>query len=169
MILGVDTGGTFTDVVAVDPNGALTVSKTPSTPQDPTAAIIRAVEIAGASPSFQLVHGTTVATNALLERRGARTALLTTQGFRDVLEIARQTRAELYSLSPSPRDPLIPRHLRYEVPERLDYQGNVVAPIDMNAVDQLLDEMDTFGVESLAVCFLFSFLRPEHEQLAGEL
>jgi N-methylhydantoinase A/acetone carboxylase, beta subunit len=115
------------------------------------------------------VHGTTVATNALLERRGASTALLTTQGCRDVLEIARQTRSELYSLSPSPRDPLIPRDLRFEVPERLDFQGNVITSLDPQAVGRVLDKIKECGAESVAVCFLFSFLRPEHEQIVGAL
>lgn len=169
MILGIDTGGTFTDAVSIDPTGALIVRKTPSTPGDPSEAILRAVEFVGASPGYQLVHGTTVATNALLERRGARTALLTTQGCRDVLEIARQTRSELYSLSPSPRDPLIPRDLRFEVPERLDFQGNVITSLDPQAVGRVLDKIKECGAESVAVCFLFSFLRPEHEQIVGAL
>src|SRR5262245_22295534 len=111
-ILGVDTGGTFTDLVSIQSDGALRVLKVRSTPSDPSTAVVDAVRLAKPDGEFALTHGTTVATNALLERKGAKTALITTQGCRDVLEIARQTRSELYSLSPIPRNPLIPRALR---------------------------------------------------------
>jgi len=167
MLIGIDTGGTFTDFVFLTADGRLSVAKAPSTPEDPSRAVFDGLRLHSLSPGFVVVHGTTVATNALLERRGAKTALLTTQGCRDVLEIARQTRAELYSLAPAPRDPLIPRELRFEVPERLDGQGDVVTPLDGEAVERALDAIQAQGVESLAVCFLFSFLRPDHEQEVG--
>lgn len=168
MIVGVDTGGTFTDFVLQDGAGDLRVCKVPSTPADPSQAILEGLRRLPLSAGFTVVHGTTVATNALLERRGAKTALLTTQGCRDVLEIARQTREELYSLTPRPRDPLIPRDLRYEVPERLDGQGAIVTPLDAGALERVLDAVESQGVESLAVCFLFSFLNPQHEREAGQ-
>jgi N-methylhydantoinase A len=168
MIIGIDTGGTFTDFIFID-GGAIHVRKVPSTQDDPSKAILAGLREFGLNPGASLNHGTTVATNALLERRGAKTALITTQGCRDVLEIARQTRDELYSLSPSARQPLIPRQLRFEVPERLDWQGQVVTELDTNAVERVLDAIEAEHVESLAVCFLFSFLRPDHEQEVGRL
>jgi N-methylhydantoinase A len=168
MIIGVDTGGTFTDFVLLHPDGLLSTRKVPSTPDDPSRAILHGILQDSPEAGFSVVHGTTVATNALLERRGAKTALITTGGCRDVLEIARQTRTELYSLCPSPRQPLIPRALRFEVPERLDWQGRVVRPLDVEAVDRTLDILEAQGVDSLAVCFLFSFLDPAHEQEVGQ-
>ena len=158
MRIGVDTGGTFTDVIALADDGRLHMVKVPSTPDDPSRAIVDGLRRLALAPGFEVVHGTTVATNALLERRGAKTALITTQGCRDVLEIARQNREELYSLSPKPRKPLIPRDLRFEVPERLDWRGEVVTPLDVHALESVLDEIQEVGVESVAVCFLFSFL-----------
>jgi N-methylhydantoinase A len=167
MIVGVDTGGTFTDFALQDSAGGLRVCKVPSTPDDPSEAILEGLRRLPLTAGFWVAHGTTVATNALLERRGAKTALLTTQGCRDVLEIARQTRAQLYCLTPRPRDPLIPRDLRYEVPERLDRKGAQVVPLDAGALERVLDAVEAQGVESLAVCFLFSFLNPQHEKEAG--
>jgi len=167
MRIGVDTGGTFTDVIAVAEDGRLVMVKVPSTPDDPSKAIADGIRRIGAAAGFEVVHGTTVATNALLERRGAKTALITTQGCRDVLEIARQNRCDLYSLSPKPRDPLIPRALRFEVAERLDWRGEVVTPLDTDALDRALDSIQAAGVESVAVCFLFSFLNPAHEIEVG--
>ncbi len=163
MIIGVDTGGTFTDFVFIWPDGRLAIAKVPSTPTDPSEAIVRGLPQELRGSEFSIVHGTTVATNALLERKGAKTALITSQGCRDVLEIARQTREELYSLCPKPRNPLIPRSLRFEVPERLDWQGWPITPLDGNAVERVLDQIRSSGVESIAVCFLFSFLNPQHE------
>src|SRR5919198_6424334 len=119
--IGVDVGGTFTDLVAVV-NGELCVAKVPSTPGDQSVGVLSAVDSAGVDGSqvAAFAHGTTVATNALLEQRGARTALLTTEGFRDVLEIARQTRPSLYDLTKRPPAPLVPRELRFVVRERVD-------------------------------------------------
>lgn len=167
MRIGIDTGGTFTDFVVLHDDGRLQMHKTPSTPDDPSRAIAEGIRFLAPQAGFEIVHGTTVATNALLERRGSKTALITTQGCRDVLEIARQTRDELYSLSPKPRIPLIPRDLRFEVPERLDWQGKVVIPLDSDALEQVLDRLIQQDVESVAVCFLFSFLNPAHELEAG--
>ena len=167
MLVAVDTGGTFTDLVVVDESGSIRVHKVPSTPHDPSLAIENALRAAELGAGFELVHGTTVATNALLERKGAVTALITTQGCRDVLEIGRQTREELYSLSPASRIPLISQELRFEVPERLDWRGEVVVPLDTRAVEVALRAAKRAEAESIAVCFLFSFARPEHELEAG--
>lgn len=167
--VGIDTGGTFTDFVFLQPDGRMEVSKLPSTPDDPSRALVEGIASASLEPGFDIVHGTTVATNALLERNGAKTALITTQGCRDVLEIARQTRDRLYDLCPAPRIPLIPRELRFEVPERLDWRGDLVTPLDVSALREFLDRMEAAEVSSVAVCFLFSFLNPTHEREAGRI
>jgi len=168
VVVGVDIGGTFTDFV-VARAGRLTVYKVPSTPADPSEAFLRGVRELEIPAGAAYVHGSTVATNAVLERRGARAALLTSEGFRDLLELGRQTRRELYALTPSRPQPLIPRELCFEVPERLDKDGNVLAHLDEAALEAALDRMAAAGVEALAVVFLFSFIRPEHEQRAGKL
>src|SRR5215470_551526 len=167
--LGIDVGGTFTDLVLFsEESGALVVEKVPSVPADPSEGIMdgiaRILGSAGARPRdvVYVAHGTTVATNTLLERRGARTALITTRGFRDLLEIARQRRPSLYDLhAPKPRA-LVRRKLRREVPERVTAGGAVRVPLDLDAVDRVLDDLASEGLEALAVCFLYSFLRPEH-------
>ena len=166
-LIGIDTGGTFTDIVYLMPDGQVKIRKVPSTPYDPSLALIDGLREANMESGFSVVHGTTVATNALLERKGSRTALITTQGCRDVLEIARQTRDSLYDLCPAPRNPLIPRELRFEVGERLNWQGNVLTELDVEAVERTLDEIQLAGVETVAVCFLFSFLNNEHELEVG--
>ncbi len=114
------------------------------------------------------MHGTTVATNALLERKGARTALVTTRGFADVLQIGRQNRPELYNLSYTPPPPLIPSALRFEVDERIDHTGQVLTPLDPAQVDTLLPLLQQQEIESVAICLLFSFLHPSHEQLIAD-
>jgi N-methylhydantoinase A len=175
-ILGVDTGGTFTDFYLIGDDGSVSVYKRPSTPDDPARAIIEGLaEIIGEEggrrkeeEAVELVHGSTVATNAIIERKGARTALITTRGFRDVLEIGRQTRPRLYDLSPQREPPLVPEKLRFEATERLDYRGDVLQALDQAEVEALLDRVQATGVESLAVCFLFSFLNPEHERVVED-
>ena len=167
--VGVDVGGTFTDLVALV-DGELRVAKVLSTPADQSAGAIAALEeisIRGAAIAA-FAHGTTVATNALLERRGARTALLTTEGFRDVIEIARQTRPALYDLTKPPPEPLVPRELRFTVRERVGPDGEEVA-LEECDVSAAIDALRAAEVEAVAVCFLFSFLDPEHEQRVGEL
>jgi N-methylhydantoinase A len=165
-MVGVDIGGTFTDFVVLR-DGRLTVHKVPSTPSDPSQAFLQGLDDLGIGPGVRYVHGSTVATNALLERRGARAALLTTEGFRDVLELGRQTRLELYALNPSRHAPLIPRARCFEVPGRVGPHGEVVTPLDEAALDDALDTIVATGAESVAIVFLFSFARPEHERLAG--
>jgi N-methylhydantoinase A len=165
MLVGVDIGGTFTDVV-VSSGGKLQIHKLLSTPHNPAEAMLAGLEMAGRTSDAVVSHGTTVATNAILERKGARTALLTTQGFSDVLAIGRQNRPDLYALKPILPPPLIPREFCYEVPERLDFTGQIITPLDIIALDRVIDGMRAAGIEAVAVCFLFSFLNPAHEQAA---
>ncbi|MFO7322535.1 MAG: hydantoinase/oxoprolinase family protein [Chloroflexota bacterium] len=166
MFTGVDIGGTFTDFVAVD-NGRLRIHKQLSTPDDPARAMLFGLaELSGGDLTAiaRLAHGSTVATNAILERKGARAAFLTTEGFRDILAIGRQNRPRLYALQPQLPPPLIPRELCFEVRERLDFQGRVLKPLDYTALDATLDTLKAQGVESVAVCLLHSYANPVHEQ-----
>jgi len=173
--LGIDVGGTFTDLVLFSEEaGTLVVEKVPSVPSDPSEGIMdgiaRILAGVGVAPKdvVYVAHGTTVATNTLLQRHGARTALITTRGFRDLLEIARQRRPSLYDLDvPKPRA-LVRRKLRREVPERVVADGSVRLPLDLVAVDRVLDELADEGIEALAICFLYSFLHPEHERAVVE-
>ena len=171
-VVGVDVGGTFTDFVFIDSEGTLIVRKFPSTPAAPESSVLAGLQDARQSKfltaKFALIHGTTVATNALLERRGAKTALLVTAGHRDILEIARQSRTELYTFHPRKSTPILPRTDCCEIPERLDWQGSVITPLDMNAVEFLLLQLKRDGYESLAVCLLFAYLNPIHEQTIGK-
>ena len=166
--IGIDTGGTFTDFVAAR-GSQLTSFKAPSTPHNPAEAIlggIRRIFRDDLQPSFEIVHGTTVATNALLERKGARTALITTEGFEDVIEIGRQARPDLYNLMVTRPAPLVPRELRFGVAERVGPDGSIVTPLDgqslQRAIDQLVSRSPS--AESVAVCLLFAFANPAHEQ-----
>jgi N-methylhydantoinase A len=169
--IGVDIGGTFTDFVLLDDAGQVRLHKRLSTPADPAQAVLAGVAFLNlpADPAALVVHGSTIATNALLERHGARTALLTTAGFADVLEIGRQNRPDLYALVPERPAPLVPRAWRYEVPERVTAQGEVLIPLDRAAIEALLPRLEADGIESVAVCFLFSYLRPEHEAKVKEI
>jgi N-methylhydantoinase A len=161
-ILGVDIGGTFTDFFLWQ-DGRLSIYKRPSTPQDPSQAVLLGLEETGWRPE-EVVHGSTVATNAVLERKGARTALVTTRGFRDVLAIGRQTRPSLYDLEPRRPPPIVPDDLRFEVDERLDFQGRALRALDPSEVEEVLERVTEAGAESLAVCLLFSFQNPAHEE-----
>ncbi len=156
MRVGVDTGGTFTDVVADDG----TIRKVPSTPDDPGEALRRS--IAGWSVD-ELAHGTTVATNALLERRGARAALVTTGGFADVIEIARQARPSLYDPFADRPEALVPRDARYEAAERVAADGALLVALDPSTLPELGD-----GIDAVAIAFLHADLHPAHERAAGE-
>ncbi len=167
MILGVDVGGTFTDLVLLDGAGRVRILKLLTSARDPSQAIVQGIAEIGAGPDTAVVHGATVATNALLERRGARTALITSAGFGDVLEIGRQTRPDLYALHPTRPAPLVPAEWRFELPERVDCHGAVIVPLDVSATDAAIGQILAEGVESVAVCFLFSFLHPEHERRVG--
>jgi N-methylhydantoinase A len=166
--LGVDVGGTFTDLVALV-EGGLVTAKVPTTPRNQADGVMAALKLVqpavGAVAS--LAHGSTVATNALLERRGARTALVTTEGFRDVIEIGRQNRPALYDLTRDRPPPLVPRELRFTVRERMGGDG-VLVPLDEDSVRAAVDACREAEVEAVAVCLLFGFLHPEHERRVGE-
>jgi N-methylhydantoinase A len=166
--LGVDVGGTFTDLVALV-DGRLITAKVPTTPGNQARGVVSALEVVqpGVGDVSSFVHGSTVATNALLERRGARTALVTTEGFRDVIEIGRQNRAALYDLTRDRPAPLVPRELRFTVRERMGRDG-VLIPLDPESVRAAVDACGRAGVEAVAVCLLFGFLHPEHEQKVGK-
>ena len=173
--LGVDIGGTFTDLVLYDEvNDRLEFAKTPTTPANETAAVAHGVrqltDRTGISPSdiTLFIHGTTIAINALLERRGARTALITTAGFRDVLEIGRQDRPRLYDWRVRRPDPLVPRHLRFEVRERVLYTGEVLLPLQPGDAQTIVDQIREAEVEAVAVCLLHSYANPVHERAIGE-
>ena len=166
--LGVDVGGTFTDLVALS-EGGLVTAKVPSTPRDQSEGVMNAIDAAEveAASVGALAHGMTVATNALLERRGARTALVTTEGFRDVLEIARQNRPSLYDLSMDRPPPLVPRDLRFTVRERMGPSGEV-EPLDEENLRDTVEALKEADVQAVAVCLLFAFAHPEHEMRVGE-
>ena len=166
--LGVDVGGTFTDLVALS-QGRLITAKVPSTPQDQSAGVMNSIETSEIEPGAvdALAHGMTVATNALLERRGARTALVTTEGFRDVTEIARQNRPSLYDLSQDRPPPLVPRGLRFTVKERMGPQGEISA-LDEESLEEVVSSIKEAEVEAAAVCLLFAFMHPDHERRIGE-
>jgi N-methylhydantoinase A len=170
--IGVDVGGTFTDLALWDDRrSALAVFKLPSVPHDPALGILDGLRTLAAREGVEpatltfVAHGTTVATNALLEGKGARTGLVTTRGFRDLLEIARQKRPHLYDLQADKPAPLIPRFLRWEVGERLAWDGSVVEKLSLDEVRDALDALRAEDVEALAVCFLYSFVDPTHERL----
>ena len=165
--LGVDVGGTFTDLVAVVA-GRLVTAKVPSSPRDQSVGVLAAVQASGQNPATigVFAHDMTVATNALLERTGGRTALVTTEGFRDVLEIARQNRPSLYDLRRDRPPPLVPRELRFTVRERMGRDG-VVVPLAEPELAGLTAALAGAGVDAVAVCLLFGFLHPEHERRVG--
>ncbi|ROS38843.1 hydantoinase/oxoprolinase family protein [Amycolatopsis thermoflava] len=175
--IGVDTGGTFTDVCALDEQtGRLYVRKVSSTPDDPGRAIVTGVsqlldEIGGRDLGDvgYFAHGTTVGTNALLTERGARTGLLTTAGFRDLLELGRGRRPSLYDLQADKPAALVPRDLRLEVNERVRHDGRVERPLDEEQVRALARELREQNVEAVAVCFLYSFVDPAHERTAERI
>lgn len=170
--VGVDVGGTFTDFYAHRPEDGLTVyHKRPSTPSDPAEAIIAGLgelcDRNGIDPADieRLAHGTTVATNALIQHRGARVALIVTEGFRDLLEIGRQVRPLIYDMQVDHPPPLVPRHLRFEVKERVTRGGEVLVPLGPDEPRRLVEQVRAAKVDAVAVCLLFSFAAPEHEQV----
>jgi N-methylhydantoinase A/oxoprolinase/acetone carboxylase beta subunit len=175
--IGIDIGGTFTDIVALDRDGRLALTKVPSTPKDLLegigAATQRILEIAGANASDveRFIHGTTVATNAILEQKGAVTAVLTTEGFEDVLELGRMKRSRMYDLAMDPETPtfLAPRRRRVGVRERLDAKGRVLVPLHEDDVRESVLALRAQGVSAIAVCYLFSFVNPVHEQRTREI
>jgi len=163
--VGVDIGGTFTDLVMIE-DGEVSVSKTPSTPSAPEQGVVNGLDdsIADFDDVSFLSHGTTVATNAVLEGTWAETALVTTAGFRDVLEIGRQDRPDIYDFQAEKPEPVVPRDRRFEVPERLDERGKVQRELDEDAVRALGAELADRGIESVAVSLLFAFENDSHER-----
>src|SRR5213083_2013681 len=174
--LGVDIGGTFTDLVVIDETtGTTRVGKVLTNPKDVAHDVEEGIHAlldeAGVRPDEvrAVVHGTTLATNALIEKKGARTALLTTEGFRDALEIGREGRYDMYDLFIDPPPPLVPRHLRREVPERLLADGSISRALDEGAARRALAELAREGVEALAICLVHAYVNPVHERRLAEL
>jgi N-methylhydantoinase A len=170
-VVGIDVGGTFTDLfysgdgISVD-----AVLKVPSTPDDPSRGLIDALEAAGIAPASLdvILHGTTIATNAVIERRGARCALITTEGFRDILELGRRDRQRMYGLT-GVQQPLIPRAMRWEVAERLDNRGNVLTPLDDEGLATLATALAQEDVDAVVISFLHAYANPAHERRAREI
>ena len=171
--LGLDIGGTFTDV-ALEVGERRFTAKTLTTPSAPEDGVLTAMSSATAQAGIEpqqvglVVHGTTLATNAVIERKGARTALLTTEGFRDVVEIRHENRFEQYDINIDLPAPLVPRRLRFPVRERIDAQGKVLVPLDLSSLARALESLATQQVEAVAVGFLHSFTNPDHERRTGD-
>jgi N-methylhydantoinase A len=170
--LAIDIGGTFTDLAAVDrATGRLVLSKADTTPGRLAQGVLAALERSGvrARDVDAFVHGTTVVINIVTERRGAATALVTTRGFRDVVEIGRANRPDLYNLAYAKPRPFVPRRLRFEVTERITYRGEVLTPLDEDELQQVAERLRDAQVDAVAVCFLHAWVNPEHERRAAEL
>ena len=163
--IGIDIGGTFTDFVVYNEGDGLVQSfKIPSTPFDPAQAVLMGLTNARSGMTRIIVHGSTVATNALLERKGACTALITTRGFRDILTIGRQTRANLYDFSSDRPEPIIPTECCLEITERVDHHGHVLIPLNQEELPGILKDLCEQQVEAVAISLLFSFVNPAHEK-----
>lgn len=178
LTIGIDVGGTYTDLVAIDENGVTFFAKSPSTPADQSLGVMAGLEelarrlelTSGAmlAVTDRIVHGTTVATNALLERKGAQVALLTTAGHRDVVEMREGLKDDRYDLRSPPPEPLVPRERRFGVTERLKASGEVATPLDQQSLDDAIAAIRRCGATSIAVCFLHSYINPLHEIAAVE-
>jgi N-methylhydantoinase A len=172
LALAVDIGGTFTDLAAVDRrNGLLILAKVDTTPTRLQRGVLSALERSEILPADVgvFVHGSTVVINAITERRGARTALVTTEGFRDVLEIGRANRPDLYNLSYRKPRPFVPRRLRFEVRERMTHTGDVLVPLDEAGVESVAERLRGLDVDAVAICLLHAWTNPDHERRAAEL
>lgn len=167
-LVGIDTGGTFTDFVFQE-GGGWRVRKCLSTPSNPALAVLEGLHRIGGAGGLHVVHGSTVATNALLEHKGARTALIANQGFEDVIEIGRQDRHALYDLRYHRPPALIPARRRFGLRCRMDCAGRILEDLDLNAAEKLVQEIEQAGIESVAVSFLFSFKNPVHERMLGRM
>lgn len=167
VLLGVDVGGTFTDFLLWQ-NGEFRVHKLPSTPDDPSRSILAGIDELQVTPDL-IIHGSTVATNAVLERHGARTALVTTTGMRDLLVIGRQSRSDIYDLEPKTPEPLVPEELLFELSATLDQNGTVVEPFDVSQASEILEEARANGAEALAVSLLYAYANPQLEQAFAEI
>jgi N-methylhydantoinase A len=176
--IGIDVGGTYTDLVAIDETGATVFAKSPTTPADQSIGVMGGLDelarrlgltrVQMLAITDRIVHGTTVATNALLERKGARVALLTTDGHRDVIEMREGLKGDRYDLRSPPPEPLVPRELRFGVRERLKANGEVAIALDERSLGEAIAAIKRAGVTSVAVCFLHSYLNPAHEVAAAE-
>ncbi len=169
MRIGVDTGGTFTDFVVIRDDGEMESFKLRSNPRNPADVILAGIERATAGKKAAVVHGSTVATNTLLERKGARTAFVTTAGFEDIFHIGRQNRRELYNLTPAPRLSLVSSKLCFGVEERMLFDGSVQRPVRARQVAQLRKALERSKAESVALCLLHSYRNPEHEKQVTEM
>jgi N-methylhydantoinase A len=169
-IVGIDVGGTFTDLYYAGDAGTHRILKVPSTPHDPSVGLLNSLRTAGLSPDGlgAILHGTTIATNALIERRGAACALVTTRGFRDLLELGRRDRPAIYGLT-GVHVPLIPRERRYEVTERMDYEGTVLTPLDEAELATIGAALKDGGVEAVVISFLHAYANSTHEDRAREI
>ena len=170
-IVGIDVGGTFTDLFySGDATRPHQILKVPSTPQDPSVGLLNALKAAGLGPAEldAILHGTTIATNAVIERKGARCALVTTTGFRDILELGRRDRPNMYGLE-GVHEPLVPRDLRFEVDERLDYEGKVLVPLDEAALRAIGQALLECKVESVVIAFMHAYANPAHELQARDI
>ena len=176
--IGIDVGGTFTDLVAIDDDGRIAVAKSASTPRDQSIGGLAGLELLAGSLGIEraallgstdrIVHGTTVATNALLERKGARLGLLTTEGHRDVLEMREGLKDDRYALRQPAPDPLVPRHLRLPVRERIRADGTVATPLRRASLRSAIRTLAAEQVEAVAVCYLHAYRSPEHERITAE-
>src|SRR5437667_2701520 len=176
--IGIDVGGTFTDLVAVDPTGRSTLVKVASTPRDPSIGVLAGLaslaEVLGLpierlfAETERIEHGTTVATNALLEKKGAKVGLLTTEGHRDVLEMREGLKDDRYNLRMPPPEPLVPRQRRLAVRERMRADGRVEVPLDPGSLDCAIEQLTRDGVEAVAICYLHAYRDPRHERATAE-
>ncbi|MBL4720949.1 MAG: hydantoinase/oxoprolinase family protein, partial [Alphaproteobacteria bacterium] len=176
MIVGIEVGGTFTDLVMVDATGGLTIHKVPSTPADPSLAAVSGMtellEMTGqtAQDITELLHGSTIAANALIQRRGARMALITTAGFRDVLFIQRQDKTSVYDMFYQKPTPLITRDAVFEITERMGADGEVITPLSDEDVERLVDAITAdSALESIAICLLHAYANPAHERRIADI
>lgn len=171
MRVATDIGGTFTDLVYVDENGQIEVAKSHTTPPNFEAGVIDVIDKSGIDKTAisTFIHGTTVIINALTERKGARTGLITTRGFRDILEIARGNRPDLFNVRYEKPTPFIERYLRKEVDERLNYKGEVLTPLNKEQIKELIAFFKQEKVEAIAVAYLHSYVNPSHEKETVQL
>jgi len=174
--LGIDIGGTFTDFALIRPDGATAVHKRLTTPRDPARAVLEGVAAIVQENDLsidditEIVHGTTLVTNALIERRGARVGMLVTQGFRDTFDIGQEQRYDLYDLRLQFAEPLVPRALRAEIGERVWHDGSVLTPLDPAEVEQkVADLVEQQGVEAIAICYMHSYANPDHEEQSRQI
>ncbi len=176
--IGIDVGGTYTDLVAIDESGRTVFAKSPSTPADQSIGVMTGLEELARrlgmtradmlAATSRLVHGTTVATNALLERKGAKVALVTTEGHRDVIEMREGLKGDRYDLRTPPPEPLVPRELRFGVRERIKANGDVLIPLDDQSANETIDALRRSGAQSVAICFLHSYRNSSHEVAMAE-